>query len=124
MSTDETEVREPVEEQPDAEPASQPSWWHRDHPTFAALSGFFTGLGFVLVVPALFVGLLSLLFDYERAEQLFPLVLVTLVVPLGLVLSPRSRRFVTYMWIGIVATAVVVVGVGALVLYVLVNGQS
>lgn len=129
MSSDETEVRDPVEDQPDPEPdpepeGDQPSWWHRDHPTFAALSGFFTGLGFVLLVPALFVGLLSLLFDYERAEELFPLVLVTLVVPLGLVLSPRSRRFGTYMWIGIVTTAVVVVGVGALVLYVLVNGES
>ena len=90
----------------------------------ARFPGFFTGLGFVLVVPALFVGLLSLLFDYERAEELFPLVLVTLVVPLGLVLSPRTRRFGTYMWIGIVTTAVVVVGVGALVLYVLVNGES
>ena len=45
-------------------------------------------------------------------------------MPLGLVLSPRSRRFGSYMWIGIVTTAVVVVGVGALVLYVLVNGES
>ena len=124
MSTDETEVREPVEAQPGDESAGRPSWWHRDHPTFAALSGFFAGLGFVLLVPAVFAGVLSLLFDNERAEELFPLVLVTLVVPLGLVLSPRSRRFGSYMWIGIVTTAVVVVGVGALVLYVLVNGES
>jgi hypothetical protein len=125
MSSDETEVRDPVDERPDTGPVGErPNWWHRDHPTFAALSGFFTGLAFVLVVPALFVGLLSLLFDYERAEELFPLVLVTLVVPLGLVLSPRTRRFGSYMWLGIVTTAVVVVGVGALVLYVLVNGES
>jgi len=124
MSTDETEVRDPVEDQPDDGAVDQPSWWHRDHPTFSALAGFFTGLAFVLLVPALFVGLLSLLFDYDRAEDMFPLVLLTLVVPLGLVISPRSRRFGTYMWIGIVTTAVVVVGVGALVLYVLVNGES
>jgi hypothetical protein len=125
MSTDETEVRGPVDGGSQAEPpVAEPNWWHRDHPTFAALSGFFSGLGFVLLVPALFVGLLSLLFDYERAEQLFPLVLVTLIVPLGLVLSPRSRRFGTYMWVGIVTTAIVVAGVGALVLYVLVNGES
>lgn len=123
MSNDETEteVREPVEEQPDDNP---PNWWHRDHPTFSALSGFFSGLVFVLLVPATFVGVLSLLVDNSRVEELFPLVLVTLIVPLLLVLSPRSRRFGTYMWIGIVATAVVVVGVGALVLYVLVNGES
>jgi hypothetical protein len=124
MSTDETEVRDPVEDQPDEGAADQPSWWHRDHPTFSALAGFFTGLAFVLLVPALFVGLLSLLFDYDRAEDMFPLVLLTLVVPLGLVISSRTRRFGTYMWIGIVTTAVVVVGVGALVLYVLVNGES
>jgi hypothetical protein len=125
MSNDETEVRDPVQERPGAQPeGDRPSWWHRDHPTFSALSGFFTGLAFVLLVPALFVGLLSLVFDYDRVEDLFPFVLVTLVVPLGLVLSPRSRRFGTYMWIGIVTTAVVVVGVGALVLYVLVNGES
>ena len=78
----------------------------------------------MLLVPALFVGLLSLLFDYDRAEDMFPLVLLTLVVPLGLVISPRTRRFGSYMWIGIVTTAVVVIGVGALVLYVLVNGES
>ena len=125
MSTDETEVRDPVEEQPDDGAADQPSWWHRDHPTFSALSGFFTGLLFVLLVPAAFVGILSLAFDdNDRIQELFPLVLVTLVVPLFLVLSPTSRRFGTYMWIGIVTTAVVVVGVGALVLYVLVNGES
>jgi len=120
MSDDEVEVREP-EVEPDG---AAPDWWHRDHPTFSALSGFFTGLLFVLLVPAVFVGVLSLLFDYDRVEELFPLVLVTLVVPLVLVLSPRSRRFGTYMWIGIVTTAIVVVGVGALVLYALVNVQS
>jgi len=121
MSSDETEVRDPVDARPQDD---QPDWWHRDHPTFSALSGFFTGLLFVLLVPATFVGILSLLFDNSRVEELFPLVLVMLIVPLLLVLSPRSRRFGTYMWIGIVATAVVVVGVGALVLYVLVNGES
>jgi hypothetical protein len=121
MSSDEAEVRDPVEAQSDDD---GPDWWHRDHPTFAALSGFFTGLAFVLLVPAAFVGVLSLLFEYDRVEDLFPFVLVTLVVPLLLVLSPRSRRFGSYMWIGIVSTALVVGGVGALVLYLLVNGES
>ena len=78
----------------------------------------------MLLVPAAFVGVLSLLFDNDRVEELFPLVLVTLIVPLLLVLAPKSRRFGTYMWVGIVTTAIVVVGVGALVLYVLVNGES
>ena len=117
MSSDETEVQAPVE-------ADQPSWWHRDHPTFTALSGFFSGLVFVLLVPALFVGILSLMLSNNRVQELFPLVLVMLVVPLFLTLSPKTRRYGTYMWIGIVTTAIVVAGVSALVLYVLVNGES
>jgi hypothetical protein len=124
MSSDETEVRDPVAEQDDGQTADRPSWWHRDHLTFSALSGFFTGLVFVLVVPAVFVGVLSLVFDdNDRVQQLFPLVLVTLVVPLFLVLSTTSRRFGTYMWIGIVTTALVVGGVSAVVLLALVNGS-
>ena len=44
--------------------------------------------------------------------------LVTLAVPIGLVIAPRTRRFGIYMLIGMVATALVVGGVagaGALV---------
>jgi hypothetical protein len=102
----------------------QPSWWHRDHPTFSALSGFFTGLLFVALIPAAYVGVLSLMFDNDRVEDLFPFVLVTLVVPLVLVVNQRTRRFGTYFWIGIVLTAVVVLGVAALVLWFLVEHQS
>jgi hypothetical protein len=102
----------------------QPSWWHRDHPTFAALSGFFTGLLFVALVPATYVAVLSLLVDNDRVEELFPFVLVTLVVPLALSANKRTRRFGTYFWIGMVLTAIVVIGVGALVLWFLVEHQS
>ena len=28
--------------------APEPSWWHRSHPTFAAMVGFFTGVAFVI----------------------------------------------------------------------------
>jgi hypothetical protein len=131
MSTDKQAVDEPVDEPAeqgdggdDVGGERQPSWWHRDHPTFAALSGFFTGLVFVALVPAVFFGVLSLVFDNERAEDLFPFVLVTLVVPIGLVANQRTRRFGTYFWIGMLLTAVVVVGVGALVLWYLVEHQS
>ena len=139
MSTDEQAVEDAPEaasdagsdagsdappEEPPADEVRQPSWWHRDHPTFAALSGFFTGLLFVALIPAIYVGVLSLLFDNARVEELFPFVLVTLVVPLGLVASKRTRRFGTYFWIGMVLTAIVVVGVGALVLWYLVKHQN
>ena len=126
MTTDEPAVREADAEPTEGEDAEErtPSWWHRDHPTFSALTGFFTGLLFVALVPAAFFGLLSLLFDNEEAEDLFPFVLLTLVVPLVLVVNKKTRRFGTYFWIGIVLTAVVVVGVGAVVLWYLVEHQG
>ena len=130
MSTDKQAVDEPPvdpadgAEPPEVADARQPSWWHRDHPTFSALTGFFTGLLFVALVPAAYVGILSLMFDNDKVEDLFPFVLVTLAVPLALVASKRTRRYGTYFWIGIVLTAIVVVGVGALVLWYLVEHQS
>jgi len=108
----------------DSPPEQGVNWWHRDHPTFTALSGFFTGLAFVCLVPAAVAGVLSALFDSSRVEELFPLVLVTLVVPLVLVVVPRTRRFGTFMWIGMITTALVVLGVGALVLWYLVTYHS
>ena len=102
----------------------QPDWWHRDHPTFTALTGFFTGLAFVILVPSIFAGILHLLFEDHTAEDLFPMVLVTLVVPAALVTAPRTRRFGLYMVIGMVATALVVAGVTALVLWYLFQYQG
>ena len=104
-----------------AQAASEPSWWHRDHPTFSALSGFFTGLLVVIVVPGAFAGLLRVFFDYETAEELFPLVLVTFAVPIGLMVVPRSRRFGRYMVLGMLATGAVVLGVAALVVWILIQ---
>lgn len=109
---------------PETAEERQPDWWHRDHPTFTALTGFFTGLGFLIVVPALFGGLLNLLFAYDRAERYFPFVLVTLIVPIALVIWPRTRRFGLYMIVGMVVTALVVGGVAAVVLWYMVTYQS
>jgi hypothetical protein len=123
MSTEEKAAETPVEA-PAADAGPAPSWWHRDHPTFSALSGFFTGLLFVALVPAAFVAILSLVFDTEEVEDLFPFVLLTLVVPLVLVVNQRTRRFGKYFLLGMVLTAVVVVGVGSLVLWYLVEHQK
>jgi 4-amino-4-deoxy-L-arabinose transferase-like glycosyltransferase len=101
-----------------------PDWWHRDHPTFTALAGFFSGMLFVTVVPGGFVGILRLLFEYETAEDLFPFVLITLVVPIALLAVPRSRRFGQYMVLGMVLTALVVLGVASLVLYFMVRADG
>ena len=93
----------------------------RDHPTFTALTGFFTGLAFVALVPAAFLGALHLAFDDDTAEDLFPMVLLCLAVPLGLLTSHRTRRFGSYMLVGIVVTALVVAGVAGLVIWVMVQ---
>ena len=104
----------------DAGPARQPDWWHRDHPTFTAITGFFTGLAYIIVVPGLYAAILSWMFDDQQAEDLFPFILISLAVPLGLVVSPRTRRFGLYMSLGVVTTALVVIGVALLVLWILV----
>jgi hypothetical protein len=109
---------------PDEQARRQPDWWHRDHPTFTALTGFLTGLAFVILVPGVFVAVLYSIFDDHTAEELFPLVLVTLVVPFGLIAARRTRRFGLYMLIGMVTTALVVSGVAALVLWYMVEYQS
>lgn len=99
----------------------QTDWWHRDHPTFIALSGFFTGMLFVTAVPGGFAGILRLLLPFEQAERWFPLVAIALVLPVGLLLAPRTRRFGTYMLIGMVLTGLVVLGVASLVLWFMVE---
>lgn len=112
-------------EETTTEPTGRPpDWWHRDHPTFTALSGFFSGMLFVTLVPGAFVAILRLLFEYETAEDLFPFVLLTLVVPITLLAVPRSRRFGKYLLLGMVLTALVVLGVASLVLYFMVRADG
>ena len=96
-------------------------WWHESHPTFAALTGFFSGMVFVTAVPGAFAAVLRLLFHYDTAEKLFPLVLVFFLLPLGMLFPRRTRRFAQFVWLGIVVTAVVVLGVTSLVLYFMVR---
>ena len=96
-----------------------PNWWHRDHPVFFALSGFFTGLVTVIVIPGAFAAILNVFSTYERAEDYFPFVLVVFAVPFGLIAAHRTRRFGKYMLLGMTLTAVVVIGVAALVLWIL-----
>ncbi len=76
---------------------------------------------YVVLVPAAFVGLLHLVVDDETTNDLFPLVLVALAVPFGLMSSHRTRRFGGYMLLGMAVTAVVVLGVAALVIWFMVQ---
>ncbi|MFN8194797.1 MAG: hypothetical protein U0R80_11015 [Nocardioidaceae bacterium] len=105
-------------------PARQPDWWHRDHPTFTALTGFFAGLVTVAVLPALFVGVLRAAFSDRAAEEAFPFVLLFLAVPIGLMVFPRTRRFGTYLMFGMAVTLLVVFGVGTFVFWLMLRSSA
>jgi hypothetical protein len=102
-----------------AESRIRPDWFHRDHPVFFPLAGFFTGMLYIIVVPGLYAAVLKAVVGYQRAESLFPFVLLTLVVPIGLLVPQRTRKFGRYMLLGVVSTVVVVAGVGLGVLWFL-----
>lgn len=106
------------------EAAPEPSWWHRSHPTFAGLVGFFTGVAFVIIVPGIYGTLLSLIFGDTTAQRLFPLVVVALLVPLALLIPRKTRRFAQFMLLGVVLTVVVVGVTATLVIWVLVKTQG
>jgi hypothetical protein len=110
----------PADEKDDASDRSRrPDWFHRGHPVFFPLAGFFTGMVSVIVVPGLYAAIVKSVAGYERAEELFPFVVLLLVVPIGLLVPQHTRRFARYMLLGMVTTIVVVLGVAALVLWVL-----
>lgn len=98
-------------------------WWRRDHPTFSALLGFYTGLVTVIVLPGGFAALLAALVSSERASSLYPFVLVVFAIPLVLLVPERTRRFARYMLLGMVLTALVVVLVAAVTLFFLVRAD-
>jgi hypothetical protein len=123
-------VAAPVEEKA-AEPADgpseehddgpEPSWWHRSHPTFAGLVGFFSGVAYVIAVPGAYATLLGLLVSDSTAQQLFPLVLLALVIPVAMLVPRKTRRFAMFMFLGIFSTALVIALTTALVIWVMVR---
>ncbi|NYJ00803.1 CDP-diglyceride synthetase [Nocardioides thalensis] len=96
---------------PDDKKTLRPDWWHRDHPVFVPLAGFFTGMVFIILIPGTYAALLKEVVGYERAQALFPFVLLTFVVPIGLLVPHHTRKFARYMLFGAVATLLVVGGV-------------
>ncbi|WP_374456488.1 hypothetical protein [Nocardioides sp.] len=113
----ETEQVDQVEDQRDR----SFEWWHHSHPTFAGITGFFAGMLYVTAVPGAFVGILRLLFSYETAEKLFPFVLIALALPIAMLVKRKTRRFAQFMFVGMIVTAMVVLGVASLVLYFMVD---
>jgi hypothetical protein len=126
MSTDETVHEAPVDDAgPDVHHAAdQPRFWHRDHPVFTPLAGFFTGVLLVVVVGGLLGALLDLVLDYDVAEH--PWVLLAapgalLVVTLGLLAAPRTRRFARYLLFGVLTTPAVIAAAASLTWWLLLN---
>ena len=118
-SEEETPEEASPEEEPDEGP--EPSWWHRSHPTFAGLVGFFTGVAYVIIVPGVYAALLGLLVSDSTAQKLFPLALLALVVPIAMLVPRKTRRFAQFMFLDIISTAVVMVVTAALVIWLLVQ---
>jgi hypothetical protein len=114
---------EGAEESPGDAPEEgpEPSWWHRSHPTFAGLVGFFVGVAYVIIVPGVYAALLGLLVSDATAQKLFPLVTLALVIPIVLLVPRKTRRFAQFMFLGLVSTVVVVVVTAALVIWVMVQ---
>lgn len=115
---------EASEREPEVDPGPLPPWWHRDHPTFYALAGFFTGLVLVIVVPSIFVGVVRLLMGAEAVEEHFPWVAAVLALPAVLLVPARTRRFGAFVLLGMLLTVVVVVSVSALSLWVMVRAEG
>ncbi|HWJ67648.1 MAG TPA: hypothetical protein VNT31_13310 [Nocardioides sp.] len=107
-----------------ADRSRRPDWFHRGHPVFFPLAGFFTGMVSIIVVPGLYGAIIKGIAGYERAEQLFPFVLLLLVVPIALLVPRHTRRFARYMLLGMVATIIVVGGVAAAVLWFLLSKDA
>lgn len=123
MRTMSTPATDPQTDQT-VEASHEGNWWHRSHPTFAALTGFFAGMLFVTALPGAFAGILRLLFSFDTAERLFPFVLLALALPIVLLTKRKTRRFAIFMVIGMVITALVVLGVASLVFYFMLQADA
>jgi hypothetical protein len=120
----ETETETETEGETEGETEAEPSWWQRSHPTFAGLVGFFSGVAYVIVIPGIYAALLGLLLSDSAAAELFPLIAIALLVPLGLLVPRKTRRFAQFMLLGVVLTAAVIGVTSALVIWILVKVQG
>ncbi len=104
-----------------------PRFWHRDHPVFTPLAGFFTGTATILVVLAALGWLLDVVLGYDVSDHpwafLLAVGLVFLVV-LVLVALPGSRRFARYMLLGVLVTPTVVALVAVATTYLLIRNDG
>ena len=56
-----------------------------------------------------------------RRSELFPLVLLALVIPVAMLVPRKTRRFAMFMFLGIFSTALVIALTAALMIWVMVR---
>lgn len=117
MSTDETVHDAPADDAVVGHRADRPRFWHRGHPVFTPLAGFFTGVLLVVVLGGLLGAILDRVLGYDVGEH--PWVLLAapgalLVVALALLVPRRTRRFARYLLFGVLTTPAVVAAAAAL----------
>lgn len=103
-----------------------PRFWHREHPVFTPLVGFFTGLVAILIALAALGWILDKTVGYDISEHPWVFLVavgVVLVVNLVLVALPRSRRFARYMLFGVLLTPLVIIVSAALTTYLLLKSD-
>jgi hypothetical protein len=90
------------------------------HPVAVPLGGFFSGMAYILVLPVLYVWLSNpdSIADAVGVDLVW--LVAAILVPLFLTAIPQTRKFGRYMLLGVGLSAVVVVGVAAVVLAVLI----
>lgn len=104
---------------PPQQAAVEKHTWPRDHPIFIAITAFLAGLAYTCLVPAAYVGLTRVAFDQDTADRLFPLLAILLALPLALLVPARTRWFARHFLLGMFVTSIVIVGVSALVLWLM-----
>ncbi|MDO9457993.1 hypothetical protein [Nocardioides sp.] len=121
-------VIEPAGDGPpdDGDSTVHPRFWHRDHPVFTPLSGFFTGVLLVVVVLGLLGAILEVVgYDVSAHPWVFLVALgVLLALNLVLVVVGSTRRFARYMLFGILTTPTVVFLVASLTFWLLLNADG
>ena len=113
MSTDETvQPRPPSDDDPRRRPTGRRRrFWHRDHPVFTPLAGFFTGVLLVVVLGGLLGALLDLVVGYDVGAHpgccCWPSPGSSWSTWCSLA-PRRTRRFARYMLFGVLTTPAVV----------------
>ncbi|WP_134767405.1 hypothetical protein [Nocardioides sp. 1609] len=104
-----------------------PRFWHREHPVFTPLAGFFAGVAAILVALLALGWLLDMVIGYDVSDHPWILLVavgLVLVVDLVLIALPRTRRFARYMLFGVLLTPLVVALTAVATTYLLLRSDG